>query len=156
VQLADTLADKHMADKHMADMHMADMHMDIEADSPTNVDIFYLFLAMPFLMRSFTSIPCMALESAKMDKRRMDRHKRSMDTSSSSRKLHRAIHNQRMVVHIHIADMPTTILEAMRAREIYRKPKGYTGKPTSICRILVQILCQSQTTILVSAKAANS
>jgi hypothetical protein len=116
VQLADTFAaDKHMADKDIvaAELVQADTRMDIEADSPTNVDIFCLFLAMPFLIRSFTNMPCMALESAKIDKRRMDRHKRSMDTNSSSRKPHRAIHNQRMVVHIHIVDMPTTILEAM-------------------------------------------
>jgi hypothetical protein len=97
VQPADTLADK---------------HMDIEAGSPTNVDIFYLFSAMPFLIRSFTSIPCMALESAKMDKRRMDRHKRSMDTNSPSRKPCRATRNPCMVVHIYTSDMPTTILEA--------------------------------------------
>jgi hypothetical protein len=117
VQLADTLTvDKHMADKDRdivaAEPDHADMHIDIEAGNSTNVDIFYLFLAMPFLIRSFTSIPCMALEVAKTDKRRMDRYKRSMDANSSSRKLCRAIHNQRMVVHIHIADMPTTILEA--------------------------------------------
>jgi hypothetical protein len=115
VQLADTLAvDKHMADKDIAEVELvqADMHMDIEAGSPTNVDIFYLFLAMPFLIRSFTSISCMALESAKMEMRRMDRHKRSMDANSPNRKLCRATRNPCMVVHIHIADMPTTILEA--------------------------------------------
>jgi hypothetical protein len=114
VQLADTLAaDNHMADMDIvaAELVQADMHMGIEAGSPTNVDIFYLFLAMPFLIHSFTSIPCMALESAKMDKRRMDRHKRSMDANSPNRKLCRAARNL-MVVHIHIADMPTTILEA--------------------------------------------
>jgi hypothetical protein len=112
--LADTLADKDTADKDIAAVELvqADMYMDIEAGNPTNVGIFYLFLAMPFLIRSFISISCMALESAKMDRRRMDWHKRSRDASSSSRKPHRATHNQRMVVHIHIADMPTTILEA--------------------------------------------
>jgi hypothetical protein len=116
VQLADTLAaDKHMADKDIAaveSVQTVDMRMDIEAGSPTNVDFFYLFLAMPFLIRSFTSISCMALESAQMDKRRMDRHKRSMDANSPSRKRCRAARNPCMVVHIHIADMPTTILEA--------------------------------------------
>jgi hypothetical protein len=107
VQLADTLADKHMADKDIvaAESVQADMHMDIEADSPTNVDIFYLSLAIPSSIRSSISIPCMALEGTKTDKRRMGRRKCSMDASSSSRKLYRAIH-------IHIADMPTTILEA--------------------------------------------
>jgi hypothetical protein len=151
VQLADTLADKHMADKDIveAELVQADMHMDIEADSPTNVDIFYLFLAKPFLIRSFTSRPCMALESAKMDKRRMGRHKRSTDSNSPSRKPHRVIHNRRTVVHIHIAGMPTTILEAM---ETLRKPKGYTGKPAAICRIL----CQNRKAILVFAMAASS
>jgi hypothetical protein len=115
VQLADTLAaDKHMACKDIvaAELVQADTRMDIEVDIPTNVDIFCLFLAMPFLIRSFTNMPCMALESAKMDKRRMGKHKRSTDTNSPSRKPHRVIHNQRMVVHIHIVDMPTTILEA--------------------------------------------
>jgi hypothetical protein len=120
VQLVDTLAaDKHMPDKDIvaAELVQADMHMDIEADSPTNVDIFYLFLAMPFLIHSFTSIPCMALKGTNADKPYRDIrncvvHKHSMDTNSPNRKLCRAARNLCMVVHIHIADMPTTILEA--------------------------------------------
>jgi hypothetical protein len=52
VQLADTWsADNHMEDKDIAaveSVQTVDTRMDIEADSPTNVDIFYLFLAMPF------------------------------------------------------------------------------------------------------------
>jgi hypothetical protein len=39
-----------MVDKDIvaAESVQADVHMDIEADNPTNVDIFYLFSAMPF------------------------------------------------------------------------------------------------------------
>jgi hypothetical protein len=108
VQLADALAvGKHMADRDIvaAESVQADMHMDIEAGSSTNVDIFYLFLAMPFLIRSFTSISCMVLEGAKTNKWRVDRRKCSMDAGSSSR-------NRHMVAHTSIAGMPTTILEA--------------------------------------------
>jgi len=58
----------------LADNHMVDTRMDIEADSPTNVDIFCLFLAMPFLIRSFTNMPCMALEDIYMDTLPEDMH----------------------------------------------------------------------------------
>jgi hypothetical protein len=150
-----------MACKDIAEaefVQSADMHMDIEANNPTNVDIFYLFSAKPFSIRSFTNRPCMALENTRMDKLdelHKDMHSNSMDASSPTRRPCRGlrtsilVHNQRMVFHIHIADKPTTILEAM---ETLRKPKDYTGNPIAICRIL----CRSQTPIRVSAMAVNS
>jgi hypothetical protein len=92
-----------------------DMH--IEADNSTNVDIFYLFLTMPFSIRSFTSIPCMALEDTYTDKWHKDVYRCSKDANNPSCKPCKAIHSLRMS--LHIVDRSTTILEAT---EILHRP----------------------------------
>jgi len=75
---ADMLAaDKHTVNKDIVaaeSVQAVDTRMDIEADNPTNVDIFYLFFAKPFSIHSFTNMPCKAIEDTSTDTLREDMH----------------------------------------------------------------------------------
>jgi len=116
-----------MEDKDIAaaeSVQAARMRMDIEADNATNVDIFYLFLAMSFHFTSFTSIPCMALEDTSTDTllENMDIlawHIRSKDPSIPCHKACRVaytrilVRKRCMAADIHTMDRSTTIYESL-------------------------------------------
>jgi hypothetical protein len=153
-----------MEDKRIAAMEFVqavDMCMDIEAGNPTNVDIFYLFLAMPFLIHSFTNILCMALGDARTDTLPEDTYNQVFHTCPKDTRIPRhrpcrvihtriLVYKQCMAARIHIVDRPTTILEAM---ETSHKSMGYRGSPIpTICRTL----CRSRIASWVSAKAVGS